>query len=71
MIHKATLDKAFPVYDEGLKVCDWLYVKNHSYGILAVIEKGSIVEIISWMNTMFKDDIVSYAIVGGVLVKVI
>lgn len=40
MIYKASRDEKLPVYGEGLNVRDWLYVKDHCYGILAVIEKG-------------------------------
>lgn len=40
MINNATHDKPLPVYGEGLNVRDWLYVKDHCYGILAVLEKG-------------------------------
>ena len=45
MIHNATHDKTLPVYGEGLNVRDWLYVKDHCYGILAVIEKGRVGEV--------------------------
>lgn len=45
MIHNATSDKTRPVYGEGLNVRDWLYVKDHCYGILAVIEKGRVGEV--------------------------
>lgn len=45
MIHNATNDKSLPVYGEGLYVRDWLYVKDHCYGILAVIEKGCVGEV--------------------------
>ena len=45
MIHNATHDKLLPVYGEGLNVRDWLYVKDHCYGILAVIEKGRVGEV--------------------------
>jgi dTDP-D-glucose 4,6-dehydratase len=45
MIHNATHDKALLVYGKGLNVRDWLYVKDHCYGILAVIEKGRIGEV--------------------------
>ena len=40
MINNASHDKSLPVYGEGLNVRDWLYVKDHCYGILAVLEKG-------------------------------
>ena len=45
MIHNATHDKSLPVYGEGLNVRDWLYVKDHCYGILAVLEKGRVGEV--------------------------
>lgn len=44
MINNALHDKSLPVYGEGLNVRDWLYVKDHCYGILAVIEKGRVGE---------------------------
>lgn len=40
MINNASHDKPLPVYGNGLNVRDWLYVKDHCYGILAVLEKG-------------------------------
>lgn len=40
MIYNASNNKALPVYGEGLNVRDWIYVKDHCYGILSVIEKG-------------------------------
>jgi dTDP-glucose 4,6-dehydratase len=45
MINNASHDKALPVYGEGLNVRDWLYVKDHCYGILAVLEKGRVGEV--------------------------
>lgn len=45
MIHNAMQDKELPVYGQGLNVRDWLYVKDHCYGILAVIEKGKTGEV--------------------------
>ena len=45
MINNATHDKSLPVYGEGLNVRDWLYVKDHCYGILAVLEKGKVGEV--------------------------
>ena len=32
-------------YGEGLNVRDWLYVKDHCLGILAVLEKGKVGEV--------------------------
>ena len=45
MIHNAIHDKALPIYGDGLNVRDWLYVKDHCYGILGVIENGRIGEV--------------------------
>ena len=45
MINNAIHDKPLPVYGQGLNVRDWLYVKDHCYGILAVIEKGRVGEV--------------------------
>ncbi len=45
MINNASQDKPLPVYGEGLNVRDWLYVKDHCYGILAVLEKGRVGEV--------------------------
>lgn len=45
MINNASQDKALSVYGEGLNVRDWLYVKDHCYGILAVLEKGKVGEV--------------------------
>lgn len=45
MINNASNDKPLPVYGEGKNVRDWLYVKDHCYGILAVLEKGKVGEI--------------------------
>ena len=45
MINNAIHDKPLPVYGQGLNVRDWLYVKDHCYGILAVIEKCRVGEV--------------------------
>lgn len=45
MINNAMNDKPLPVYGEGKNVRDWLYVKDHCYGILAVLEKGKVGEV--------------------------
>lgn len=45
MINNASQDKSLPVYGAGLNVRDWLYVKDHCYGILAVLEKGKVGEV--------------------------
>ena len=45
MINNVSQNKKLPVYGEGLNVRDWLYVKDHCYGILAVLEKGKVGEV--------------------------
>ena len=45
MISKANSNEPLPVYGKGLNVRDWLYVKDHCYGILAVLEKGRVGEV--------------------------
>ena len=45
MINNALQDIELPVYGKGLNVRDWLYVKDHCYGILAVLEKGRVGEV--------------------------
>lgn len=45
MINNASQNKPLPVYGKGLNVRDWLYVKDHCYGILAILEKGRIGEV--------------------------
>ena len=45
MINNASQDKSLPVYGQGINVRDWLYVKDHCYGILAVLEKGRVGEV--------------------------
>ncbi len=45
MINNALHNKELPVYGKGLNVRDWLYVKDHCYGILAVLEKGRVGEV--------------------------
>ena len=45
MINNASNDISLPVYGEGLNVRDWLYVKDHCLGILAVLEKGRVGEV--------------------------
>ena len=40
-----TSKQLLPVYGKGLNVRDWLYVKDHCYGILAVLEKGKVGEV--------------------------
>ncbi|MCR5150523.1 MAG: dTDP-glucose 4,6-dehydratase [Clostridiales bacterium] len=45
MINNALNGKPLPVYGDGLNVRDWLYVKDHCLGILAVIENGKAGEV--------------------------
>ncbi|MDO4811174.1 MAG: dTDP-glucose 4,6-dehydratase [Eubacteriales bacterium] len=45
MINNAIKDKTLPVYGQGLNVRDWLYVKDHCLGILAVLERGKTGEV--------------------------
>ena len=45
MINNAVQDKPLPVYGKGLNVRDWLYVKDHCCGILAVLERGKVGEV--------------------------
>lgn len=45
MINNASQDKPLPVYGEGKNIRDWLYVKDHCHGIVAVIEKGKVGEV--------------------------
>ncbi len=45
MIEHALSDQPLPVYGEGKNVRDWLYVKDHCYGILAVLERGRVGEV--------------------------
>jgi len=45
MINNASKDMSQPVYGRGLNVRDWLYVKDHCLGILAVLTNGKIGEV--------------------------
>ena len=45
MIRNASNDRPLPVYGEGKNVRDWLYVKDHCRGILAVLERGRVGEV--------------------------
>lgn len=59
MINNASHDKPLPVYGEDLNVRDWLYVKDHCYGILAVLEKGKVTKCIEFpkrRHKSFKND---------------
>lgn len=44
-IYNAMHDKPLPVYGEGKNVRDWLYVKDHCHGILAILERGRVGEV--------------------------
>ncbi|NCE65114.1 dTDP-glucose 4,6-dehydratase [Pseudoflavonifractor sp. 524-17] len=45
MIHNALYDKPLPVYGDGMQIRDWLHVKDHCAGIVAVLEKGEVGEV--------------------------
>lgn len=45
MINNALHNKPLPVYGTGVNVRDWIYVKDHCYGILSIIEKGKVGEV--------------------------
>ena len=45
MINNAVQEKPLPVYGKGLNVRDWLYVRDHCCGILAILEKGKAGEV--------------------------
>ena len=45
MLYLAGKDLPLPLYGNGLNVRDWLYVKDHCRGILAVLEKGKVGEV--------------------------
>ena len=45
MINNALNDEPLPIYGKGINIRDWLYVKDHCYGILAILEKGQVGEI--------------------------
>ena len=40
VIHHALNGQQIPVYGDGSNIRDWLYVKDHCRGIMAVLEKG-------------------------------
>jgi dTDP-glucose 4,6-dehydratase len=40
MIHNALRDEPLPVYGDGLQVRDWIFVRDHSRALLAVLEQG-------------------------------
>ncbi len=40
MIHNALADKPLPVYGDGQQVRDWIWVRDHSRGILDVVRNG-------------------------------
>jgi dTDP-glucose 4,6-dehydratase len=45
MIANALDDKPLPIYGDGKQERDWLHVKDHCRGILAVLERGRIGEV--------------------------
>ena len=45
MITNALDDKPLPIYGDGKQERDWLHVKDHCSGILAVLERGRIGEV--------------------------
>jgi len=45
MITNALDDKPLPIYGDGKQERDWLHVKDHCRGILAVLERGRIGEV--------------------------
>ena len=45
MITNALNDKPLPIYGDGKQERDWLHVKDHCRGILAVLERGRIGEV--------------------------
>lgn len=45
MIYNAFNNKVLTVYGKGLNVRDWIYVKDHCYGILSVLENGRVGEV--------------------------
>jgi dTDP-glucose 4,6-dehydratase len=40
MIRHALEGRSLPVYGDGLNVRDWLFVRDHSLGVLAALEDG-------------------------------
>lgn len=44
MIVNILYGKALPIYGDGLNIRDWLYVKDHAYGIDLAIQKGRLGE---------------------------
>ena len=45
MINNCKLDKALPVYGDGMQIRDWLYVEDHCSAICTVLEKGAVGEV--------------------------
>lgn len=40
IIHNAMNEVELPIYGDGSNIRDWIYVKDHCYGILSVLENG-------------------------------
>ena len=45
IIHNALVQKALPIYGDGLQIRDWLYVSDHCSAIRAVLERGQCGEV--------------------------
>ena len=45
MINNVLENKYLPLYGKGINIRDWLYVENHCWGFLKILEKGRIGEI--------------------------
>ena len=45
MIHNAKNNQPLPVYGDGSNVRDWVHVKDHCKGILAVLDNGALGEV--------------------------
>ena len=45
MIHNALVDKALPVYGDGMQIRDWLHVRDHCAAICAVLDRGCVGEV--------------------------
>ncbi len=69
MIHNALHDMPLPVYGDGLNVRDWIFVKDHCRGILAVLEKGRNGEIYNFGGHTEKTNIEIVRFILGALGK--
>ncbi|HEX4879553.1 MAG TPA: dTDP-glucose 4,6-dehydratase [Limnobacter sp.] len=61
MINNALRGKYLPVYGDGMQVRDWLFVEDHTRGIRAVLERGTVGETynIGGWNEMANIDVVN------------